>query len=164
VERLTLALAALLITAPAFAQEPVGCDKFKWPLDHERAMLANAVPSPPDGQISQPLATAYRLTLAPYDSVKLPMPPTRAPKPGTNAGSVNMAAPSKAGTYRITLSEGAWIDVSQNGHEVKSTAFSGATGCDGIRKSVKFELAATTFVVEISGSKMSTISLVLTPD
>ena len=36
-----LALIALLLAAPAFAQEPVGCDKFKWPLDRERTMLAN---------------------------------------------------------------------------------------------------------------------------
>ena len=36
-----LALVALLLAAPALAQEPVGCDKFKWPLDRERTMLAN---------------------------------------------------------------------------------------------------------------------------
>lgn len=35
-----VALAVLAIAAPAFAQEPVGCDKFKWPLDHEKALLA----------------------------------------------------------------------------------------------------------------------------
>jgi hypothetical protein len=33
---------------------------------------------------------------------------------------------------------------------VKSGAFSGATGCEGIRKSVKFELAAAPFIIEIS--------------
>jgi hypothetical protein len=36
-----LALVPLLLAAPAFAQEPAGCDKFKWPLDRERALLAN---------------------------------------------------------------------------------------------------------------------------
>jgi len=39
--RSNLALIALLLATPAFAQEPVGCDKFKWPLDRERTMLAN---------------------------------------------------------------------------------------------------------------------------
>jgi len=33
--RATFALAVLLAAAPALAQEPVGCDKFKWPLDRE---------------------------------------------------------------------------------------------------------------------------------
>src|ERR1700722_154527 len=36
---LLLAL-VLLATAPAFAaEEPSGCDKFKWPIEHERAAL-----------------------------------------------------------------------------------------------------------------------------
>ena len=40
--RVLLIAVALLIAAPALAQEPVGCDKFKWPLDKERALLAKA--------------------------------------------------------------------------------------------------------------------------
>ena len=36
---LILVIAACAVAAPAFAQEPVGCDKFKWPLDKERATL-----------------------------------------------------------------------------------------------------------------------------
>ena len=36
----TFVLFALCVSvAPALAQEPVGCDKFKWPLDKERATL-----------------------------------------------------------------------------------------------------------------------------
>ncbi len=42
--RVVLFIAAtLLAAAPALAQEPVGCDKFKWPLDHERALAGVAV-------------------------------------------------------------------------------------------------------------------------
>jgi hypothetical protein len=74
--RLASALIALLVAAPAFAQEPVGCDKFKWPLDKERAMLAAAVPA--SGDIKEPLAAAYSLALAPTDSANLPNAPTRA--------------------------------------------------------------------------------------
>jgi class 3 adenylate cyclase len=39
----------------------------------------------------------------------------------------------------------------KDGHEVKSSAFSGATGCDGVRKSVKFELAAAPFIEKSVG-------------
>jgi len=154
------AVIAVLVAAPAFAQEPVGCDKFKWPLDRERAMLAIAAPA--RGDIKDPLAAAYKLALTP--DAKLPMPPTRAPKPGTNAGFVNAAALPKAGTYRVTVSEAGWIDVFQDGHAVKSDAFSGVTGCAGIRKSVKFEINAAPFVVEISGVPANSISFVITPD
>ena len=36
---LIAALAATQALTQALAQEPVGCDKFKWPLDSERALL-----------------------------------------------------------------------------------------------------------------------------
>ena len=39
------------------------------------------------------------------------------------------------------------VDVVQDGHFLKPKAFSGATDCDGIRKTMKFELAASPFVV-----------------
>ncbi len=160
--RLSLFGLALLIATPAL--EPVGCDKFKWPLDKERAMLAAATPAPSGGEIGQPLTSACRLTLAAADAAKLPNPPTRAPKPGTFSGFVTVQAPPKAGTYRITLSEGAWIDVFQDGKEIKSGAFSGAQGCDGVRKSVKFDLAATPFIIELNGTAKDSIAFVLTPD
>jgi len=153
---------ALLIATPAFAQEPVGCDKFKWPLDKERTMLAS--PASVDGDINSPLDKAYRLALRPVDEIKLPQPPTRAPKSGTNAGLVTAAAPPKAGSYRFTLSEPGWIDVLQNGRAIKSGAFSSATGCAGIRKSVKFDLSVAPFTVEITGVPTTSISFVVTPD
>jgi hypothetical protein len=162
--RIAFTALALLIAASAFAQEPVGCDKFKWPVDKERAMLGAAAAAPSGAEIVAPLAGAYKITLAPTDAANLPNAPTRAPRAGTNAGFVKAAALPKAGTYRVTLSEPGWIDVFQDGHVVKSGAFSGVTGCDGIRKSVKFELGASPFVIELSGVPANTISFVVTPD
>ena len=78
------------LVLPALAQEPVGCDKFRWPLDKERA-----------------------------------------------------------------------TDVVQDGHRVRSTAATGATGCEGVRKSVKFELAASPFTVQLTGIEANTIGLVI---
>jgi hypothetical protein len=157
--------ALLLIVPRAFAQEPVGCDKFKWPLDRERVLLASAKPIASAGTAAAASDTAVKLALVPFDAAKLPAPPSRAPKAkNTPAGFVTMPAPAKAGTYRVTLSAGAWIDVIQDGHEVKSTAFSGATGCEGVRKSVKFELAAKPFVIELSGAAAPEIALVVTAD
>ena len=83
-----LALIALLLAAPAFAQEPVGCDKFKWPLDRERTMLANPTVVVSGSQVQQPLATAMMLTLVPFADAKLPVAPERAPKsPDSMPGS-----------------------------------------------------------------------------
>jgi len=38
----TLALALTAASAPARAEEPIGCDKFKWPIAREQAALAAA--------------------------------------------------------------------------------------------------------------------------
>jgi hypothetical protein len=47
-----------LMAMPALAQEPVGCDKFKWPLDRKRALLANAAPASSGGNAQQLLGAA----------------------------------------------------------------------------------------------------------
>jgi hypothetical protein len=163
--RISFAAVLLLIAAPTFAQEPVGCDKFKWPLDHEKALLASPSQVASGSEMQQPLAAAVTVALAPFADAKLPMAPSRAPKsPDSYAGFVRVSALAKPGTYRITLSQGAWVDVIQDGRDVKSSAFSGATGCDGLRKSVKFELTAAPFTIEVSGTTAHSIGLVVTPD
>jgi len=163
--RSSLALIVLLIAAPAFAQEPVGCDKFKWLLEQERALPASASEVPSGGEMPKPLTAAAMVTLAPFADAKLPIAPSHAPKsPDSYAGFVRVSALSKAGTYRVTLSKGAWIDVIQDGRQLKSGAFSGASGCENLAKSVKFELAATPFVIELSGTTAHAVGVVVTPD
>ena len=52
----------------------------------------------------------------------------------------------------------------QDGQEIEAGPASGVTGCEGIRKSVKFYLGPSPFVVEISGSPVKAIAIVVTPD
>ncbi len=155
---------ALLAAAPALAQEPVGCDKFKWPLDHERALLASPSQKLSGADLPQPLGAAVTVALVPYAEARLPALPSRTLMAADSyAGFIKAAAP-KSGTYRVTLSAPAWIDVIQNGHTLQSTAFSGASGCAGIAKSVKFELAAAPFIVELSSTTAHTLTFVVTAD
>jgi hypothetical protein len=164
-DRVFFALVALLIAAPAFAQEPVGCDKFKWPLDRERALLANPSQAPSGGEMQKPIDVAVMVTLMPFADAHLPMAPERAPKsPDAYAGFVRVSGLPKPGTYRITLSQGAWIDVIQDGHELKSITSSSAAGCEGVRKSVKFELASGPFIIQLSGTIAHAIAVAVTPD
>ena len=159
-----IVIAACAMAAPAFAQEPVGCDKFKWPLDKERATLNGTdLPKIVSGdRVTFPIPFGAIVALVPFADAKLPAPPERAPKsPDTFAGFFQAPAPKQPGSYKITLSAEGWIDVAQSGNAVKSTAFSGALGCEGIRKSVKFDLAATPFTVELSGVKADTIKLAI---
>jgi hypothetical protein len=94
---------------------------------------------------------------------KLPTPPERAPKDGTFAGFAGIKSAPKAGLYSISLSSGGWLDVVQDGHFLKPKAFSGATDCDGIRKTMKYELSASPFVLQVSGTKEDSVSIAVLP-
>jgi hypothetical protein len=156
----------LLGTASAFAaEEPSGCDKFKWPIERERAALTapDRVKLPSGGELAAVPATGVTLSLVTPAEAKLPTPPERAPREGTFAGFANFKSAPKAGLYTISLSAGAWIDVIQDGHALKPKGFSGATDCDGIRKTMKYEISASPFVLEISGAKENALSVAILP-
>ena len=161
-------IVALLIgtAAPVWAaEEPSGCDKFKWPIDHERAALTapDRVKLNSGSDVAAKPATGITLSLVAPGDAKLPWPPERAPKDGTMAGFASFKGAPKAGLYTISLSNGAWVDVVQDGHFLKPKAFSGATDCDGIRKTMKYELAAQPFVLQVSGAKENAISIAILP-
>jgi hypothetical protein len=165
--RPSLVTALLLLGAvPAFAaEEPSGCDKFKWPIDRERAALTapdRAKLTSGSEQAAVP-STGITLALVPPGDARLPSPPERAPKEGTFAGFTSFQAAPKAGLYTVSLSAGGWVDVVQDGHFLKPKAFSGATDCDGIRKTMKYELSASPFVLQVSGTKENVVSIAILP-
>jgi hypothetical protein len=165
--RTSLLVALLLFgVVPAWAaEEPSGCDKFKWPIERERAAL-----TAPDrsklasgGELTALPSTGVTLALRAPADAKLPTSPERAPKEGTFAGFASIKNAPKAGLYTISLSSGGWLDVVQDGHFLKPKAFSGATDCDGIRKTMKYELSASPFVLQVSGTKEDSISIAILP-
>jgi len=163
----SIAAFLILASASAVAQEPAGCDKFEWPLDKERATLNGTdLPKVDSGdRIAWPIPFAAIVGLSNLADVKLPFPPERAPNSAASfAGFIQASPPSRAATYKITVSSESWIDVVQDGHTVKSAAFSGATGCEGVRKSVKFDLAARPFTLELSDVPTNSIRIVVSPD
>jgi hypothetical protein len=156
----------LLGTTSAYAaDEPSGCDKFKWPIEHERAALTapDRVKLASGAEVATLPATGMTLALQAAADAKLPTAPDRAPKEGTFAGFASFKDAPKPGLYTISLSEGAWIDVVQNGHTLKPKGFSGATDCDGIRKTMKYEISASPFVLQISGAKDNALSVAILP-
>jgi hypothetical protein len=165
--RKPLLVALLLVgAAPAWAaDEPSGCDKFKWDITHARAALT----APDRAKLASATELAalptsgFTLDLVAAADAKLPTAPERAPKDGTFAGFTKVTAAPKAGLYTISLSSGAWIDVVQDGHTLKPVGFSGATDCDGIRKTMKYELAAKPLVLQISGARENAISVAILP-
>ena len=164
---IVIALIGCMIAAPAFAQEPVGCDKFNRPIEKERSLLTSKeAPTLASGSsVTAAVPVAVTVTLVPFADAKLPSAPERAPRlPDAFAGFVQVAAPAHDGVYKISLSSEAWIDVVQDGHLVKSQGFSGATGCAGIRKSVKFDLKAEPFAVQLSNVPANSIGVAISGD
>jgi hypothetical protein len=154
---------ALVVSSAAYAEEPVGCDKFKWPIEQDRAALtASTISQLQSGAALGAPPAAAIVGLQPLGDANLPKTPERNPKPETFAGFVTLAA-VPAGTYTVSLSEGGWVDAVQNGAHLKPKAFSGATGCDGIRKVMKYELTAAPLTIQISGVMRNTVRLAIQP-
>ena len=161
------ALALLLLAAaPALAaEEPSGCDKFKWGIERERAALTapDRLKLASGAELAALPAHAVTLALRSPAEAKLPTPPERTPRDGTFAGFASIKAVPKAGLYSISLSSGGWVDAVQDGHFLKPKAHSGATDCAGIRKTMKYELSASPFVLQVSGTKEDSVSIAILP-
>ena len=159
-------VAAALAGAPglAAADEPSGCGAFKWPLDRERAALADSKKPAVANGGALAVDAAATLKLAPLADAGLPQAPERAPKsPQSYAGHFELGAPAKAGAYKVTISSEGWIDVVDDGHFVHPTGFSGAVGCEGARKSVKFNLPARPVAIQFSDVKTGDIAVIVSP-
>ncbi len=133
------ALFVLAASLPALAQTPTpdACAAFTWPITDAKQALAGDIPKITSGSAAP---HDFSLALAPTEQVPFPVKPERAPKKlGTSGGFVTLDPP-KGKMMQATLSDEAWIDVVQNGAYVKSAAFSGKQGCDGVRKVVRFTL------------------------
>ena len=160
-------IALLLLGAvPAWAaEEPSGCDKFKWGIERERAALTapDRVKLASGGELAALPTTGITLALQAPGDTRLPTPPERAPKEGTFAGFASVKSGPKPGIYTVSLSAGGWVDVVQDGHFLKPKAFSGATDCDGIRKTMKYEISASPFVLQVSGTRENSVSIAILP-
>jgi len=114
VKFIAAALSAI-VTVPALAQEPVGCDKFKWPVERETtALRASDLKTVASGGDLAALPFVAKITLKAPKDAALPTPPERAPKDGTFAGFL-AAKTGTPGVYSVSLSAPAWLDVVQNG-------------------------------------------------
>jgi hypothetical protein len=168
IRRAPLIIALILLASGGLAraaEEPSGCDKFKWNIDRERAALtaSNRVKLASGAELAAVPSSAMTLALTAPGDAKLPTPPERAPKEGTFAGFTMFKSAPRAGIYTISLSSGGWVDIVQGGNLIKPKAFSGATDCDGIRKTMKYEISANPFVLQISGTKENSVSIAILP-
>jgi hypothetical protein len=164
--RAPLLITLLLLGTPALAaEEPSGCDKFKWPIERERAALTapDRLKITSGADLNPTLPVAAIMSLRPSAEAKLPTTPERMPAANTFSGFAAFKNALPPGSYTINLSAAGWIDVVQDGKFLRSATSSGVRGCEGIRKSVKFEIPPKPFTIQISGVEADSISLAIVP-
>ncbi|MCJ2120032.1 hypothetical protein MKK65_26250 [Methylobacterium sp. J-001] len=152
-------LVAISVSA-AMAEDAPACATFAWSVAREQTAFAEPnLSALTSGSALPREAVAAQLTLKPAAEIALPVPSERPAKPDTFSGFVTATVPA-AGTYQVTLSDEAWIDVSQDGRStLKPAAHSGKAGCPGVRKSVRFALDAGPVTIEISRAAHPQIKL-----
>ena len=163
-DRTALLAALVLVGGPALAQDTSGCAKFKWSIAREQSAFAtpglrNIDPGQPLPGVMDPAIVA----LQPVTTITFVQPPGRKPKDGSFGAVLKLPPIVVAGTYQVTLSDEAWIDMIQGGHEVRSSRFSGEADCPGIRKSVQFPMQQGDATMQISGSSASSIKVDFVP-
>ena len=100
------------------------------------------------------------LTLEPIDSVTFPLPLERKPAPGTFGGVYHVTV-ATAGTYRVVLQNGAWIDLVRDGKSLTSVGHMEGAPCSGIRKIVDFALQPGTYAVQLSSAKTKEMRILI---
>ena len=164
---LTVLLLSGGVTAAVAADDP--CTGFKWDITPEHALFTQAPQAATAGHdlASAPTLKAqqlYELSLTSQDSVKFVLPPgKKSLADGTFAGLVHLKVPA-AGSYRISLDAGFWIDVVSHQKLIDATDFGGMHGCDAPRKVVIFNLpAGDDLVLQISQAAKDRVRVTLTP-
>lgn len=154
---------------PGVAAGETGCSGFLWPLETERGWMTSA-----DSEkvasgttlAAPPADKAIEIALKPVGDISFPTKPTSTPKPGdkeTFGGVVRFEGNAEPVHYQVTLSANGWIDVVQNDASLEATGHTGSKDCDGLRKSVRFEVAPGPFSIQVSGVRKDSIRIAIRP-
>jgi hypothetical protein len=105
----------------------------------------------------------YELKLAPEGTVTYAIKPPKPPREANPQGGIARFHSGKAGTYRVSLGSGHWVDVVDGPQFITSKDFQGSHGCDRPHKIVEFELpAGKELLLQLSGSMTSPVLLAIT--
>ncbi len=167
---LLLALAATAARAqderqPMPAADPASCTQFDWSLLREQAWFSAAgLPRVESGGTLPAAMPAALLKLKPQAELTPPFPPSREAKPGTFGGILHLDAPLTPGAYQVTVSDRAWVDVSQDGTTTRPViAHTMRPGCPMLAKSARFQLGTAPITILVSNAASDTIRIAVAP-
>lgn len=126
------------------------------------ASVAAATDAKSLASVTLPIGTRVEAMLAPSDGVRFVHQPGRPGEPMSKGGMLAFTV-VRAGTYRVALGTGAWIDVVSGTTALVSVAHDHGPACSGIRKLVDFKLTPGRYVLQIEGSKDAATPVLVTP-
>lgn len=164
--------AALLLPANiAVAHErdhpaPVDCTTVRMALPPELAGWGSGGPAKAAksrGSVATASLTVGRgvdATLSPTKKVRYVLRPEKTGMAGSYGGMFSFSV-QEAGTYRVALGSGAWIDVVRGGKAVASSAHGHGPQCTQVRKMVDFPLSPGRHVLQIAASHSDDVPVMI---
>ena len=160
------AIAASVTSGFAEAKDGSACERFDWSIKRELELFADpylemvfsgaTLSSVPDKGLV--------LELQPHGTVDYVLPPGGETKSDdTFAGLLFIKNVLQAGTYDVTLSGDAWIDLIQDGKAQALSAETINSDCSDARKSMRFRLEPGALTVQVSGASANLIKLAILP-
>jgi len=165
------ALAALTVPAMASAQEPRAREVSGTcvaPLAPTGELAAWASPVPLAaagsaehvGHAALPVGQAATVALRQTPDVRYPLRPEK-PGGSVSYGGLIDVQVVEAGTYRVALGSGAWIDLVRDGKAVGSIGHGHGPECSGIRKMVDFPLESGRYMLQIAANGAPQVSVLV---
>ncbi|WP_336961775.1 homogentisate 1,2-dioxygenase [Sphingobium aquiterrae] len=99
--------------------------------------------------------------LSPTGSVTYAVRPEK-PGGSVSHGGLFAFTVAQAGTYRVALGSGAWIDLLKGRTVIASRAHGHGPACSGIRKMVDFPLKPGRYILQIAGNGDAVLPLMVT--
>ena len=157
-----LFLLAFALPAPLAAQQmapaPV-CQATDATLPTELAAWRNPAP------LSGPLHTgmAVNLALRPIAELQPAVAPHQARDGGATTGARLDLDVAAAGTYRVAIDHGAWIDMVKDGQPLRPVANARGPACSSIHRILDFPLSPGRYVIQLSGTAAPSARLLVVP-
>lgn len=173
----TIALAMMTMFAgPAAAQDmagmdhgaPVDCSVVRmalppelaaWGRPHAAATAANDKAGLKKATLAVDTAVDARLIRT--SDIRYVMRPEK-PGGSVSYGGLFAFSVPTAGTYRVALGSGAWIDLLKDGKPVESSRHGHGPDCTGVRKMVDFPLTPGRHVLQLAANGSETLTLLVT--
>lgn len=158
------AIAASVAPGFAEAKNNPACEQSSWPLKRELELFRDNLETVFSGAtLGSVPEKGLVLELQPPMTVDYALAPGGDPKPDTFAGVFLVKTVPKAGTYQVTASQDAWIDLIQDGKALDLSAETLNPNCSDAPKSMRFHLEPGPLTVQISGASSNRIKLAISP-